>query len=148
MIQVTAVDIYPTELSEAPDNVIFELWDLNERLIPEYSPGYYDFIHSRCVGPGIGKDRWPGYFRELFALLKRGGWVQCAEYYYNIQSDSGRLQEDHDLYQWGHAYRAAMTRADRDPRIGLGLGEKLTQAGFSDVQTRTYQIPIGDWHTG
>lgn len=142
-----AIDIYPTELSEAPENVEFEIWDLNERLIPQYTRGYYDLVHSRCVGPGIRRDRWPTYLRDLRSLLSRGGWVQCAEFYYNIQSDSGRLRETHELYRWGQGYRAAMDR-DRDPRIGISLGEKLTQAGFIDVETRTYHIPIGDWPAG
>ena len=80
-------------------------------------------------------------------MLKHGGWAQCAEFYYNVQSDNGRLTERHELYRWGQAYRSAMDR-DRDPRVGRSLGDKLIQAGFTDVHTRTYRIPIGDWSTG
>jgi hypothetical protein len=123
------------------------VWNLNEPLIPTYRAGHYDLVHSRCVAPGIRKGRWPEYIRELRRLLKHGGWVQCAEFYYNVQSDSGRLTEHHELYRWGQAYRSAMD-SDRDPRVGRSLGEKLNHAGFTDVHTRTFRIPIGDWHTG
>jgi hypothetical protein len=99
------------------------------------------------VGPGIHKDRWNTYIRELKRLLKHGGWLQCAEYYYNVQSDSGRLTENQELYRWGQGYRAAMER-DRDPRVGRTLGDKLRHAGFTDVNTRSFHIPIGDWPTG
>src|ERR1700712_5027166 len=124
-----------------------EIWNLNDPLRPTYRSNYYDLIHSRCVGPGINKDRWRGYIADIVRLLRRGGWVQCAEFYYNIQSDSGRLTESHALYRWGQGYRAAMER-DRDPRIGRTLSDKMRQAGLSDVSSRTFHIPIGDWPTG
>lgn len=123
------------------------MWNLNDPLIPTYRASYYDLVHSRCVGPGIRKSRWSDYIKELKRLLKHGGWVQCAEFYYNVQSDNGRLTERHELYRWGQAYRSAMDR-DRDPRVGRSLGDKLIQAGFENVHTRTHRIPIGDWPTG
>jgi hypothetical protein len=124
-----------------------EIWNLNEPLRPTYKSSHYDLIHSRCVGPGIHKDRWRGYIGDMARLLKHGGWLQCAEFYYNIQSDSGRLTEQHALYQWGHGYRATM-ESDRDPRVGRTLGDKLRHAGLVDMHTQTFQVPIGDWPTG
>jgi hypothetical protein len=131
-----------------PDNLELEFWDLNQPLTSTYRSNSFDLIHSRCVGPGIKKGRWSSYIRDLARLLKRGGWVQMVEYYYNIQSDTGRLTDNHAMYKWGVTYRATMELIDRDPRIGRTLAEKLRNAGLHDVHSRTYQIPIGPWAGG
>ncbi|KAL0261718.1 hypothetical protein SLS55_003148 [Diplodia seriata] len=115
--EVTAIDVYPTnELpDDQPDNLEIEAWDLNQTLTPTYKPNEYDLIHSRLVAPGIKRDRWPRYIRDIVRLLKRGGWVQMAEFYYIIQSDSGLLTDEHALMQWSNGYRHTMEQ-DRDPR--------------------------------
>ena len=144
---MTAIDIWPAELAEEPENLERELWNLNERLTPTYKTNHYDLIHSRCVAPGIEKDRWRGYIRDLVRLLKREGWLQMVEYYYIVQSDSGLLTDDHALQQWGQVYRGAMEQ-DRDPRIGRTLAEKMRAAGLHDIHSRTFHIPIGNWSDG
>jgi hypothetical protein len=116
-------------------------------MTPTYRANHYDLVHSRCVGPGIHKDRWRSYVRDLARLAKRGGYVQCVEWYYNVQSDSGRLKEENYIYKWGDAYRSAM-QTDRDPRIGRTLTDKMRDAGLTDVQSRSFRVPIGDWSDG
>jgi len=124
------------------------LSDLNESLRRGgFSLNHYDLIHSRCVSPGIKKERWRRYVAELAALLRRDGWVQLVEYYYIIQSDSGRLTDQHALQQWGTVYRAAMER-ERDPRVGRNLRGLLRDANLRDIHERTYNIPIGGWSSG
>ncbi|OMP88818.1 hypothetical protein BK809_0005539, partial [Diplodia seriata] len=147
--EVTAIDVYPTnELpDDQPDNLEIEAWDLNQTLTPTYKPNEYDLIHSRLVAPGIKRDRWPRYIRDIVRLLKRGGWVQMAEFYYIIQSDSGLLTDEHALMQWSNGYRHTMEQ-DRDPRAGRHLGQLMRTAGLSDVQEVTYRMPIGGWPTG
>jgi hypothetical protein len=71
-----------------------------------------------------------------------------VEYYYNIQSDTGRLTDNHAMHRWGVTYRATMEYIDRDPRIGRTLADKLRNAGLHDVHARTFQIPIGPWPRG
>ena len=116
-------------------------------MLEQYDENYYDLVHSRCVGPGIKKNRWPRYVRELAKLAKRGGWVQLAEFDYNIQSDSGRLTDDHNIYKWGRLYRAVM-ETDRDPRVCRRLGSMLRDARLTNIESCTFQVPIGDWPTG
>ncbi len=143
-----AIDIWPADLPEVPDNLELDLGDLNESLTSTYTSNTFDLIHSRCVGPGIKKGRWSGYIRDIVRLLRRGGWVQMVEFYYNIQSDCGRLTEHHAMHKWGVTYRATMEYIDRDPRIGRSLADKLRSAGLHDVHSRTFQLPIGTWPRG
>ncbi|KAF2091998.1 S-adenosyl-L-methionine-dependent methyltransferase [Saccharata proteae CBS 121410] len=145
--EVTAIDLYPAELpDDQPDNLECEAWDLNQTLTPTYAPNYYDLVHSRFVGPGIKKDRWRGYLRDMARLLKRGGWVQMTEFYYIIQSDSGMLTDEHALTQWSNGYRYTM-ESDTDPRAGRNLGQMMRNAGLVDVQEIAYRLPIGGWST-
>ncbi|KAF1983327.1 S-adenosyl-L-methionine-dependent methyltransferase [Aulographum hederae CBS 113979] len=143
--RIDALDIFPADLAERPDNVDFQIWDLNHSLAPTFSSNTYDLIHSRCVAPGIRRDRWRRYVRDLARLLRRNGWVQLVEYYYIIQSDSGRLTDEHALRQWDTAYRASMDGLNREPRVGRNLAAMLRSAGLSDIQERTIHVPIGGW---
>lgn len=144
---MSAVDIWSADLPDVPDNLDIQFWNLNDPLTRLFDPNTFDLIHSRCVGPGIKRSRWNSYITELARLLRRGGWLQMAEYYYNIQSDSGRLREDHAMYKWGVTYRGLM-EDDRDPRVGRSLVDKMRNAGFRDVYSHTYRIPIGPWSGG
>jgi len=51
-------------------------------------------------------------------LLRPGGWLQMAEYYPLIQSDSVRLTEQAAVWRWWVAYESSMGRLNRDPRVG------------------------------
>lgn len=142
---MTGVDIYPADMTDEPDNLELETRDLNNGLTRWANRDHYDLIHSRCVGPGIRKDRWRGYVRDIFRLLRRGGWAELSEWSYYIQSDSGSITENSMVYQWTRAYRHTMDQ-DRDPRVGAQLGRLLTNAGFSDVHSQVVNVPIGAWH--
>jgi hypothetical protein len=148
LFQVTAIDIFPAELPDQPDNLECEIHNLNEPLHERYGDIRFDLIHSRCVAPGIRTDRWQGYINELARLLTRGGWLQCAELHYNIQSDSGRLTEEHSTYHWYQYYRGGMEQLNRDPRIGRKLKHMFQEARLVNIQDRFIRIPIGDWRRG
>lgn len=132
-------------MADEPDNLDLETRDLNNSLTRWGTRDHYDLIHSRCVGPGIKKDRWRGYVRDIFRLLRPGGWAELSEWSYYIQSDNGSINEQSMVYQWTRAYRHSMDQ-DRDPRIGRRLGSLLSDAGFSDVHSQVVNVPIGGWH--
>ncbi|KAL5451275.1 hypothetical protein PMIN07_008661 [Paraphaeosphaeria minitans] len=81
-------------------------------------------------------------------LLKPTGWVQMAEYYLNIQSNSGRLGIDSALRKWWGKYVEAMESSRRDPRVGpQRLGRLLSDAGYKHINLNTFQLPIGGWRS-
>ncbi|KAK4971259.1 hypothetical protein LTR28_013266, partial [Elasticomyces elasticus] len=110
----------------------------------------YDLINSRFLGEGINSERWPAYLRELISMLKPGGWLQIMEYYFNIQSDTGRMAEAPALQQWIRCYLQSMRALNRNP----GIGRELQQLLRSDRRVVNMQapaqlnLPIGEWHTG
>ena len=123
------------------------MWNLNDPLTPTYQANTYNLIHSRFVAPGIKRTRWLDYVKDLRRLLRRNGWVQMVEYYYNFQSDSGLLTDDHAIRKWYTYYRRAM-ETERDPRVGSRLQDLMRNAGLVDVQGLQCNLPIGPWSTG
>ncbi|KAH3915432.1 hypothetical protein HBI56_166380 [Parastagonospora nodorum] len=146
--KVTAIDIFPMGLPDQPDNLELFSYNLNDRLNdPEvFETRPYDLIHSRFVSPGIKKNRWASYIRDMRVLLRPGGWVQVAEYHLHIQSNSGRLTERSAVYRWWQGYARSMTDLQRDPRVAPRLQELVAAAGLRDVQTDYKRLPIGGWH--
>jgi hypothetical protein len=138
------------QLPDQPDNLDLVGYNLNDRLNdPEvFASRAYDLIHSRFVAPGIKKNRWPSYIRDMRVLLRSGGWVQAAEYHLHIQSNSGRLTEQSGVYRWWQGYARSMTDLHRDPRIGPRLQEHLLAAGLKEVQAQYKRLPIGGWNPG
>lgn len=137
-------------VADQPENLNLCGYNLNDRLNdPEvFQARAYDVIHSRCIGAGIKGDRWISYIRDMRLLLRPNGWVQIIEYYLNIQSSSGRLTDQSAVRRWWLAYAEAMSRMNRDPRVGTRLQHLFTEARFSDIRVETIQLPIGDWEAG
>ncbi|KAF2180497.1 S-adenosyl-L-methionine-dependent methyltransferase [Zopfia rhizophila CBS 207.26] len=146
--EVTAVDIYPADLPEVPDNLLCEIYNLNNSLNdPEiFEPNAFDLINSRFVAPGIHRNRWRSYVRDMKALLRPGGWLQMVEYYLNFQSYGGSLPTNSNLSAWWREYASAMD-TDREPRIAHQLQGLMTAAGFREVGGSVFNLPIGPWDT-
>ncbi|KAH8709957.1 S-adenosyl-L-methionine-dependent methyltransferase [Phaeosphaeriaceae sp. PMI808] len=147
--EVTGVDIFPMLVADQPDNLSLYSYNLNDKLNdPEvFQSKAYDLIHSRFVAPGIRRNRWASYVRDMRILLRPGGWVHMTEHHLHIQSNSGRLTDQSAVYRWWQGYARSMTDLNRDPRIGPRLKELVEAAGLRDVQVNYQRLPIGDWHT-
>jgi hypothetical protein len=149
----TCTNIVPPDrrqLSDQPDNLDLVGYNLNDRLNdPEvFESRAYDLIHSRFVAPGIKKNRWASYFRDMRILLRPGGWIQASEYQLHVQSNSGLLTDQSAVYRWWHGYVRSMTALHRDPRIGSKLQELVSTAGLRDVRVEYKRLPIGGWDPG
>ena len=137
-------------VTDQPDNLSLCGYNLNDRLNdPEvFQAKAYDLIHSRCVSSGIKSSRWASYICDMRLLLRPEGWVHIVEYYLNVQSSSGRLTHQSAIRRWWNDYAHAMSRMNRDPRVGSRLQHLLTEARLADVRVETVQLPIGDWDPG
>ncbi|KAF1946879.1 hypothetical protein EJ02DRAFT_418224 [Clathrospora elynae] len=146
--QVTALDIFPTRVTDQPDNLDLVGYNLNDKLrdLEVFRSRPYNLIHSRFVCQGIKSERWASYIRDMRLLLRPGGWVQIMEYYPIIQSDNGRLTDQSAVRRWWLSYKSAMARLNRDPKIGLRLQQLLMANEYRDVMVEVEQLPIGGWH--
>ncbi|KAL8974815.1 MAG: hypothetical protein Q9197_000959 [Variospora fuerteventurae] len=61
---VVGVDISPHMKSDdMPENFIPQLDDINHAFT--FNANSFDFVHSRLVGGGINRGRWPAYLRDI-----------------------------------------------------------------------------------
>ena len=128
-------------------------WNLNASFKGDPSdnclvPRTFDLINSRMLMDGINANRWPIYIKELWYLLKRGGWLQMVELELRFQSDSGLAPVDNTnpLFRWQTLYYAAMEQMGKDPRVGGRLGALMSQAGFQNIIYQRHQLRIGPWN--
>lgn len=70
-----------------------------------------------------------------------------VEIYFNVQSDSGLLTENHALRQWSSKYIQSLDDI-KDMRAGNKLGNLLTAAGLVDIETKMIPLPLSGWSDG
>ncbi|KMU73745.1 hypothetical protein CISG_03795 [Coccidioides immitis RMSCC 3703] len=140
---VIGVDVSPhMRPDDTPDNLWLQVDDLNRHFTFGYNQ--FDLVHSRLVASGINQDRWPRYLRDIVRSLKRGGWAQMVEIYFNIQSDNGALTENHALRKWSSSYIKALEGV-KDVRAGMKLTSLMTSAGLVDIESKMIPLPLSGW---
>ena len=76
------------------------------------------------------------------------------EYYLNIQSDSGFLDDASSaLRQWSMSYLRSLDQTTRsegkkDRAVHRNLLPKMQAAGFVDIRHEVLQLPMSPWKTG
>ncbi|KAH8889694.1 S-adenosyl-L-methionine-dependent methyltransferase, partial [Thozetella sp. PMI_491] len=141
--EVTAVDIYPYLPDELPANLDLQVDDLNRPT--SFPREHFDLVHSRMMSGAIHANRWQNYIRDVFRILRPGGWCQLVEPYFNFQSDSGRLDDlGQHLTRWSQVYRETQ-EPYKNPRAGVDLGSWARAAGFVDVESRMLTLPLSGW---
>ena len=80
-------------------------------------------------------------------MLKKGGWLQCVELYYNVQSDNGTLTDHHALRQWSEMFLRAHDDT-RDLRAAMRFGTLFEAAGFVNVETKMIPLHLSKWSRG
>ncbi|KAG0649526.1 Methyltransferase laeA [Hyphodiscus hymeniophilus] len=189
------LDINPTmQPEEIPENLFLQVDDLNRRFYAlilalareteaecrltfpasNFDLGSYPRlhsldgwreVHSQLMCSGIHVNRWTDHLRDIFRVLRGGGWSQMVEVYYNVQSDNGSLTpgtlsqvgetecllisncSEHALSQWSARYLESMEGL-KDLRVPLRLSNMMRAAGFVDVESRMIQLPTCAWSTG
>ncbi|KAB5576496.1 S-adenosyl-L-methionine-dependent methyltransferase, partial [Coniochaeta sp. 2T2.1] len=140
---VTGIDIYPNMAPEdLPPNLDIQVDDLNSPFT--FHSNHFDLVNSRLMSGGINADRWPTYVADIFRVLRRGGWCQMVEIYYNAQSDNGTLTDNHALRVWSTTYLQSMLPY-KNPRAAMQLENLMRQAGFVEVEGRLLTLPLSGW---
>lgn len=128
-------------------------WNLNaplhnQSIHPQLHPESFDLINSRMLAEGINRARWPAYLGELKRLLKPSGVIQLVELDLCIQSYNGSLPDESCIRRWWNVYQEAMTRLDKNARIGRSLRRLLEEQEFGNISGQFVDVPIGEWNPG
>jgi len=108
---VSGLDLSSIHRNDAPAYCHFIVGNLLEGL--KFESECFDFVHSRClellfitfliemsrlIRASVTKDQWPIYLKEVYRILKPGGWVQCGEFEADVRCDDGSCPEDAPLF--------------------------------------------------
>lgn len=141
--EVTGIDLSPIQPTWVPPNLVFEICDADEEW--NYKEDRFDLVHTRFMN-GFSLKSWPHCYRQAFACLKPGGWLESQEFDLKLMSDDDTIPQDSSLMRWTHLWNEGignfgMTgRCDPDELIS-----QMQEAGFVNCQVLRFKMPIGPW---
>ncbi|OCT51755.1 putative methyltransferase [Cladophialophora carrionii] len=139
---VVGTDLSPIQPSYVPPNCRFEIADADEEWTFRQR---FDLVHSRVMNDTSLRD-WPHFYREAFASLTPGGWVESQEFSYKRYSDDGSLPADSRITYWEDLWTQGINRiglrGHGDPEL---IMQQMRDAGFINVTRLNFKMPIGPW---
>ncbi|KIP05969.1 hypothetical protein PHLGIDRAFT_107563 [Phlebiopsis gigantea 11061_1 CR5-6] len=142
-VRFDGIDIVPIATRTPPDNVYFEMADVNEPW--RYRNGAFDLVHARSVSMAVLD--YPALLDQAARVLRPGGLFLACEWARTIHipgAADARAVAPHT-----HAFFDAVAAALRGRGIAPAarhLEAWLRESGqFERVSARTYEMPIGDW---
>ncbi|KAF4621959.1 hypothetical protein G7Y89_g14385 [Cudoniella acicularis] len=138
---VLGVDLSPIQPEWVPPNVKFMVDDVES---PWLKPlNYYDYVHARHTVMAI-KD-WPKLMRRALEHLKPGGWFELQEIHHYPQCHDGSMPVDHLVAQYWSLVIEALSNLGVNFNATLLLADMMRDAGFTNITTRVFHVPIGVW---
>ncbi|EKJ77281.1 hypothetical protein FPSE_02556 [Fusarium pseudograminearum CS3096] len=137
--EVLGIDISPHMIPEnPPDNMELQVDDLNGRFT--FKPNHFDLVHSQMLAGGIHANRWRSYLRDIFRVLKPGGWCQMVEIYFNAQSDNGTLTPGRPCFIAVVKTISGKSRTTPRPAGTIANGELDEKCGLYRSRIETHDI--------
>jgi SAM-dependent methyltransferase len=139
--KVIGVDTAPVQPSFVPQNLVFEIDDIeHEWLWPKSS---FDLIHGRELILAIHD--WPRLVRQAFSRLRPGGYIQLCGSYPKFQSDDGTLIENSAYVELGQIFLDMSDKIGASGHEVLNWKRYLQQAGYDDVHEHIFKMPTNPW---
>ncbi|EOD51955.1 Methyltransferase type 11 [Neofusicoccum parvum] len=138
--QVLAFDVKPVQPSWTSPNCRFVVADAEEDWA--FGPDTFDFVHARYLYPAIVD--WPRLWRQSFAALRPGGWVEHQEDSAMFWSDDPGFDGSRTKY-FASQIDFASTKIGKRFRIAPEQRDRMVDAGFQNVQQKVCKVPIGMW---
>ena len=112
----------------------------SEQSLPD-NPAF-DLIYSRLLLCGM--NNWPAFISAESSLLRPEGWAEVHDLDWIWYDKSGEVISD--AWPWQCRLRAAADSHGMDWSCGSRAKQWMEDAGFEDVQVKTYRWPYGgDW---
>ncbi|KAG7050649.1 TAM domain methyltransferase [Colletotrichum scovillei] len=138
--EVYGVDLSPNQPEYVPENVRFEIDDVDEDWT--YSKPF-DYIHSRFMTGAI--NNWRKFFESAYDHLNPGGWFEVQDADINPQSDDDTFPKDCALAEYVQLLQSGAEAAGCSYVDIPSLAGLMTEVGFVDVSIQMYKWPINGW---
>ncbi|KAL7628840.1 hypothetical protein AAE478_000355 [Parahypoxylon ruwenzoriense] len=141
--EIIGTDLSPIQPSWCPPNVKFEIDDAEQPWT--YAPDSFDYIHIRYLLGGISD--WPKLYRQAYAALKPGGWIESFEVEADYRSDDNTLKPDSAMYMWRDLFTEGGKKLGRPFTILSDDTQRkgIEAAGFVDITVKDMKVPMGGW---
>ncbi|KAF5572427.1 methyltransferase [Fusarium pseudoanthophilum] len=139
--EVTATDLSPTQPKWVPPNVRFEIDDATETWT--WKDNTFDFVHMRYLFGAI--QDWTALYQQAYRVCTPGGWVESVEADIHFRSDDGTAEEQEVYKLCNKLYEEGGKAIGRTFFVHELQPTGMEEAGFVDIKTVDYKIPIGDW---
>ncbi|KAK7684457.1 hypothetical protein QCA50_012404 [Cerrena zonata] len=144
-VMIHGIDIVPIATMHPPDNVYFEIHDINTRL--RFHDASVDIVHARSVSMAV--QSYPALVNEVARILRPGGlflaceWGRCAAMENNL--------DPHHLTPFAcrfyHAVAETLHRSRGLAPVANYLKDFIESSGrFDRVECKRIIMPIGTWH--
>ncbi|KAF3930237.1 hypothetical protein ABW20_dc0104740 [Dactylellina cionopaga] len=112
---------------------------------PKQSGDLFDFIHIRYQDDGSQDEKQ--MFVEAFRHAKPGGWVEVLDNSRNSRSclPPGKLNCTGSTYPSTFFGGGSILASSRAPTVALRIKQHLLDAGFVDVEEKTWQPSMTAW---
>ena len=141
--QVIGIDLSPIQPTAVPPNLEFQIMDADEPWA-----GFeerFDFVHTRLMN-GFSIKSWAFFYEQAFAALQPGGWCENQEFEVVFGCDDGTLPADSACVRWADLWNQGISKFGLTGRCyPQVMKEQMEAAGFINVTTRFYRMPIGAW---
>jgi SAM-dependent methyltransferase len=142
--RVIGTDLSPIQPQQVPPNCEFLIDDCEQEWIFH---NRFDYIHTRAMVAAV--KNWSRFIEQAYANLKPGGYLECQELVFPIRCmDPGVTTENSPLLRWSSLFIEAAVKIGLDATGPRHFAPKLRDAGFVDVNLKTYKWPVGKWAKG
>ncbi|KAI8048807.1 S-adenosyl-L-methionine-dependent methyltransferase, partial [Syncephalis plumigaleata] len=120
-----------------PPNCRFECMNIFHGL--DCASELFDYVHIRLQLAFIPTDAWQQVLLEMYRITSPGGWIEVVEwdaFYRQGGPISNRMTD---------VARQLLSMRACDPSKVPRLDGRITDAGYTQVTTRAYDIPLGRW---
>ncbi|CAL3971104.1 hypothetical protein PZA11_007450 [Diplocarpon coronariae] len=138
---ILGVDLSPIQPEWVPANVKFMVDDVESPWLKP--PNYFEYIHARHTVMAI-RD-WPLLMQRALEHLKPGGWLELQEIHHYPYCHDGSMPVSHPVAQYWGLVISALANLGVNFNATLLLEDMMREAGFVNVSTRIFHIPIGLW---
>lgn len=91
------------------------------------------------------EEQWRLFYKQAYNNLQPGGYIEQVEMSVYHLCDDGTFPSNSDLASWGPMFLKCAEKAGKPLDTVDTMRRRIQAAGFTDVQEKTYKMPLGPW---